>query len=105
MLMRRLVLACVASLLLRSWDVSAETSQAASPEKTWQSLSSHRTSLKSLFPNLQGVAVDRESGAAVLTIFALVTRSANTLAKRSAAEKLLDVPVRIDVIGALLKQQ
>jgi len=41
----------------------------------------------------------------VLTIFALVTRSANTLAKRSAAEKLLDVPVRIDVIGALLKQQ
>ena len=105
MLMRRLVLACVASLLLLSWDVSAETTRAVSPEKTWQSLSIHGTALKSLFPNLQGVAVDRESDAAVLTIFAYVTERADTLAKRSAAENLLDVPVRINVIDAPLKQQ
>jgi len=105
MLMKKPVITCVALLLLMSWGAAAETSPGVSPERTRQSLNIHMTALKSLFPNLQGIAVDRASGAAVLTVFASTEEDANALAKQSAAEKLLAVPVRINVIGAPLKQQ
>ena len=105
MLMKKLVNPCVALLLLMSWEAIAETSPRVSPERTRQSLNIHMPALKSLFPNLQGVAVDSESGTAVLTVFASGAGDANALAKQSSAEKLLAVPVRIKVIGAPLKQQ
>ena len=103
--MKRLAITCVSLLLMMSLQATAENSLRVSPGKTRQLLNTHMTALRSLFPNLQGIAVDRASGAAVLTVFASTEGDTNALAKQTAAEKLLTVPVRINVISAPLKQQ
>ena len=97
--------ACAAIFLMMSWGAAAVTSSGTSPEKTRRSLDMHLATLKSLFPNLQGNAVDQASGAAVLTVFASSDEQARVLARKPAAETLLGVPVRIEIIDAPVKQQ
>ena len=76
-----------------------------SPEKTWQSLDSHATALKSLLPGIQGMYVEKTTSTAVLDVFARPEEQDKVLAKLPEVEKLLGVPVRITIIGAPLIQQ
>jgi hypothetical protein len=91
--------------LLVRCGAAAESSSGTSPTKTRQSPSKHGAALKSLFPGIQGNAVDHTSGTAVLVAWASTDGRAKVLAKKRAAEMRMGVPVRIDIIGAPVKQQ
>jgi hypothetical protein len=105
MFKRKLFAPFATMFLLVAGGAAAVTSSDISPAKVRRSLDMHLTALKSLFPNLQGDAVDHASGAAVLIVFAATDEQAKVFAEKPAAEALLGVPVRIEIIGAPVAQQ